>query len=310
MQYCPINLEPLAAERSYSEAGLKSIHPKLAYLEPLAYSYKKQLQEVRSRSGKMSIQGVQPKLSAVLKLKDASFALVNSGGKFIFKPNPLEYEEVPANEALTMSMAAAAGIDVPPHGLLRAQDNSWVYFVKRYDRVGRSGKVHVEDFAQLMTRTRETKYDSSLEQVAQVVDKFCAFPAIEKPKLAKRLLFCFLTGNEDMHLKNFSLWVRNGVVALSPAYDLLNTTLVLEDAKEESALPLNGKKRKLTKELWLDYFCQDRLKLTKVQVEVILHVLKNAIPRFDEQIGRSFLSEQQKQKYREILADRVIRLGI
>jgi len=100
------------------------------------------------------------------------------------------------------------------------------------------------------------------------------------------------------------------VVALSPAYDLLNTTLVLEDAKEESALPLNGKKRKLTKELWLDYFCQDRLKLTKVQVEVILHVLKNAIPRFDEQIGRSFLSEQQKQKYREILADRVIRLGI
>ena len=107
--------------------------------------------------------------------------------------------------------------------LCEQEDGGWIYFVKRYDREGRSGKVHVEDFAQLSGLTRETKYDSSLEKVAQVVEKFSTFPAIEKPKLAKRLLFCFLTGNEDMHLKNFSLWMRDGVVSLSPAYDLLNT---------------------------------------------------------------------------------------
>ena len=149
MANCPINLEPLPTGRSYSETGLRSIHSKLKHLEPLEYSYAAQLAEVRRRSDKMSIQGVQPKLSAVLKLKDSSFALVDRGGRFILKPNPLAYEEVPANEALTMRMAAEVGIEVPVHGLLRAKDASWVYFVKRYDREGRTGKVHVEDFAQL-----------------------------------------------------------------------------------------------------------------------------------------------------------------
>ena len=310
MANCAINLEPLPAGRSYSETGLRSIHSKLKHLEPLEYSYAAQLAEVRQRSDKMSIQGVQPKLSAVLKLKDSSFALVDRGGRFILKPNPLAYEEVPANEALTMRMAAEVGIEVPVHGLLRAKDDSWVYCVKRYDRVGRTGKVHVEDFAQLSGANRETKYDSSLERVVQLVEQFCTFPAIEKPKLAKRLLFCFLSGNEDMHLKNFSIWLQDGVVSLSPAYDLLNSTLVLENAKEESALPLQGKKRKLTKELWLDYFCKDRLKLTPGQIDKVVKDLQKAMPAFDRLIGQSFLSEDRQLGYRTILHDRAKRLGL
>ena len=310
MANCPINLEPLPTGRSYSETGLRSIHSKLKHLEPLEYSYAAQLAEVRQRSDKMSIQGVQPKLSAVLKLKDSSFALVDRGGRFILKPNPLAYEEVPANEALTMRMAAEVGIEVPVHGLLRAKDDSWVYFVKRYDREGRTGKVHVEDFAQLSGATRETKYDSSLERVVQLVEQFCTFPAIEKPKLAKRLLFCFLTGNEDMHLKNFSIWMQDGVVSLTPAYDLLNSTLVLENAKEESALPLQGKKRKLTKELWLDYFCKERLKLNESQIEKIIKELQKAMPAFNELIRQSLLSEDRQAGYRTILHARAKRLGL
>ena len=310
MAYCPINLEPLPTGRSYSEPGLKSIHSKLKHLEPLEYSYAAQLKEVRRRSDKMSIQGVQPKLSAVLKLKDSCFALVDRGGRFILKPNPLAYEEVPANEALTMRMAAEAGIEVPAHGLLRAKDASWVYFVKRYDRVGRTGKVHVEDFAQLSGATRETKYDSSLEQVVQLLEQFCTFPAIEKPKLAKRLLFCFLTGNEDMHLKNFSVWMQDGVVSLTPAYDLLNSTLVLENAKEESALPLRGKKRKLNKELWLNYFCKERLQLTEEQIDSVVKDLKESLPVWDRLIGQSFLSLERQLGYRTILYERANRLGI
>jgi serine/threonine-protein kinase HipA len=196
------------------------------------------------------------------------------------------------------------------HGLLRAKDNSWVYCVKRYDRVGRTGKVHMEDFAQLSGANRETKYDSSLERVVQLVEQFCTFPAIEKPKLAKRLLFCFLTGNEDMHLMNFSIWLQDGVVSLSPAYDLLNSTLVLENAKEESALPLQGKKRKLTKELWLDYFCKDRLKLTPGQIDKVVKDLQKAMPAFDRLIGQSFLSEDRQLGYRTILHDRAKRLGL
>ena len=310
MANCPINLEPLPTGQSYSEAGLRSIHPKLNHLEPLEYSYAAQLAEVRRRSDKMSIQGVQPKLSAVLKLKDSSFALVDRGGRFILKPNPLAYEEVPANEALTMRMAAEVGIEVPVHGLLRAKDDSWVYFVKRYDREGRTGKVHVEDFAQLSGATRVTKYDSSLERVVQLVEQFCTFPAIEKPKLAKRLLFCFLTGNEDMHLKNFSIWIQDSVVSLTPAYDLLNSTLVLENAKEESALPLQGKKRKLTKELWLDYFCKERLKLNESQIDKIIKELQKAMPAFNRLIGQSLLSEDRQAGYRTILHARAKRLGL
>jgi serine/threonine-protein kinase HipA len=209
-----------------------------------------------------------------------------------------------------MRMAAEVGIEVPVHGLLRAKDASWVYFVKRYDREGRTGKVHVEDFAQLSGATRETKYDSSLERVVQLVEQFCTFPAIEKPKLAKRLLFCFLTGNEDMHLKNFSIWMQDGVVSLTPAYDLLNSTLVLENAKEESALPLQGKMRKLTKELWLDYFCKERLKLNESQIDKIVKELQKAMPAFNRLIGQSLLSEDRQAGYRTILHARAKKLGL
>jgi serine/threonine-protein kinase HipA len=294
----------------YSEAGLKQIHPKLTGLETLEYSNEEQLRQARLRSDKMSIQGVQPKLSAVLRLNKRRFEFVDRGGRFILKPNPPQFREVPANEALTMTMAQAVGIDVPVHGLLLAVDQSWVYFVKRFDREGRTQRIHVEDFAQLSEATRETKYDSSLERVAQLVETYCSFPAIEKPKLAKRLLFCFLTGNEDMHLKNFSVWMRDRVVSLTPAYDLLNTAIVLENAKEETALPLKGKKKGLSRKLWLKYFCEECLGLKELQIEALQKELQAAHPRFVEMIERSFLSDEKKQAYLDILIDRSARLGL
>ena len=310
MLSCPITLESLSEGDAYSEAGLKSLHPKLTGLAPLRYCAEEQLKQARLRADKMSIQGVQPKLSAVLRIKEQSMDLVDRGGRFILKPNPPLYEEVPANEALTMRMAAVAGIQVPPHGLLRAIDGSWVYFIKRFDREGRSGRVHVEDFTQLTGASRETKYHSSLEQVVQVIEKFCTFPAVEKPKLAARLLFSFLTGNEDMHLKNFSLWHCKGVVSLTPAYDLLNTTVVLGAAEEETALPLGGKKKNLTRKLWIDYFCQERLGLSDRQVAAILSQLLAVRPEWVALIGRSYLSKGAKAHYREILIKRcsVLRL--
>jgi serine/threonine-protein kinase HipA len=256
----------------------------------------------------MSVQGVQPKLSAVLKINEGRFEVVDRGGRYLLKPNPPPFEEVPANEAVTMSMAAAVGIEVPVQGLLPAVDDSWVYFVQRFDRAGRSGKRHVEDFAQLTGATRETKYDSSLEQVAAVVERHCSFPALEKPKLARRLLFCFLTGNEDMHLKNFSLMKAAGTVRLAPAYDLLNTTLVLEDALEETALPLDGKKKKLTRSLWLEYFCRDRLKLPEAIVAGLLKEMSAAVPRWKELLACSQLSDARRASYLNLLEERLERM--
>jgi len=310
MTYCPITLEPVVEGVPYSRTGLRSFHPRLADLAPLDLSHEEQLREARRRADKMSIQGVQPKLSAVLRVKQGRFDIVDRGGRFILKPNPPPFEEVPANEALTMTMAAAAGIDVPPHGLITAVDESWVYIVRRFDREARDRRLHVEDFAQLSGATRETKYDSSIEQVIALVDRYCTFPALEKPKLARRLLFCFLTGNEDMHLKNFSLLVRNGVAALSPAYDLLNTTLVLENAVEESALPLGGRRRGLTRRLWVDYLCRERFRLAPIQVERLLADLAAALPVFRQLIERSFLADASKAAYQQLLDERARRLGL
>jgi len=310
MVSCPITLELIPEGSGFSAAGLRLLNPRLSRLTALAVTHEEQLRQARLRADKMSIQGVQPKLSAVLQVTAGRFEIVDSGGSFILKPNPPPYAEMPANEALTMTMAGVAGIDVPAHGLVPAVDGSWVYLVKRFDRVGRSGKVHVEDFAQLTGASRETKYDSSLERVAKVVEDFCTFPALEKAKLARRALFCFLIGNEDMHLKNWSLMMTAGRVSLAPAYDLLNTTVVLEQAREETALSLNGRKKNLTKAHWLDYFCKERLRLPNQILDGIVSDLTAAAPRWKELIGRSFLSAPAQHAYTQVLQDRQTRLGM
>lgn len=308
MRGCPITLEPLADGKTYSKAGLRSLHPRLKHLQPLALSQEEQLRQARLRSDKMSIQGVQPKLSAVLKPEGGIFEVVDRGGRFILKPNPPPYVEVPANEALTMTLAKHAGIKVPPHGLLPAVDGSWVYAIRRFDRAGRNERLHVEDFAQLSGATRDTKYASSLEQIAKLVETHCSFPAVAKAELARRLLFCFLTGNEDMHLKNFSMIVENGKVSLAPAYDFLNSTLVLENASEESALPIRGRKRNLTRSDWVDYFCRERLGMSEAILSVILTDLREGLPEWTKVIRRSYLSAPRQDRYLEILEERHTRL--
>jgi len=303
MPACPITLEPLADGETFSQAGLRSLHPRLTHLEPLALSQDEQLRQARLRADKMSIQGVQPKLSAVLKPKEGRFEVVDTGGRFILKPNPLPYEEVPANEALSMTLARHVGIEVPPHGLLPAVDGSWVYLIRRFDRTDRGERLHVEDFAQLAGATRDTKYAGSLEQVAKLVETHCSFPAVEKAALARRLLFCFLIGNEDMHLKNFSLVVEKGKVRLAPAYDLLNTTLVLENASEESALPLRGLKRKLTRADWIDYLCRERLGLPATLLARMLTDLRDGLPKWKTIIRRSLLTPTPQDRHLGHLED-------
>ena len=150
---------------------------------------------------------------------------------------------------------------MPVHGRLRAVDGSLTYFIKRFDRQGRE-RQPVEDFAQLSGESRETKYDSSMEKVAGVIEQFCTFPALERVKLFERMLFSFLVGNEDLHLKNFSLITRTQKVELAPAYDFLNATILIKNPKEELALPLKGKTSRLTRNDFLDYFPCERLQIS------------------------------------------------
>jgi len=302
MNRCPITYEP--CEGLYSSNGLKRLSRQLTGLRPLSFTSQELRQEAAAQAGKMSIQGVQPKLSARLLIKEQRFALVDLGGQYILKPQTADYVQVAENEDLTMRLAGLAGIEVPLHGLLHGQDDAMTYFIKRFDRTGRKGKIHVEDFAQLGGRNRETKYRSSMEQVARLVESFCTFPAVEKVKLLRLTLFSFLVGNEDMHLKNFSIIRNKDVISLTQAYDLLNTTIVLPRAEEELALPLNGKKNKLTREDFLDYFANERLGLTERVIDKMLAVFAKVRPEWEGMVEMSFLSDEMKERYLKILDER------
>jgi serine/threonine-protein kinase HipA len=278
-------------------------------LEDFPYSAEEQRREVVIQAGKMSIQGVQPKLSVRLNVRKNIFNVVDSGGDYIIKPQLFDYAEVPENEDLTMRLAAIIGLEVPLHGLMYSIDGSFAYFIRRFDRIGRGGKLPLEDFAQLTGNDRDTKYRSSMEQVAAVIERFCTFPAIEKTKLFKLTLFNFLIGNEDSHLKNYSLIRRDSKIELSPLYDLLNSAMILK-SKEEIALPLNGKKRNLDREDFLDYFARERLGLTEIIIKKTLSGLENAFPIWIDYIQKSFLSEFVKKKYIHILKSRVTSLDL
>lgn len=312
MNRCPITYEPLpdGTAGRYSREGLRRLSRSLVRLDDLPYSAEEQRVEAVARATKMSIQGVQPKLSARLLVQAGRFEIVDRRGDFILKPQTLLYRRIPENEDLTMKLAAAAGIEVPTHGLVRSADGSWTYFIRRFDRLARGRKVAVEDFAQLSGRTRETKYDSSMEQVAGVLDRFATFPAVEKLELLVRTLFSFLVGNEDMHLKNLSLVVRDGRVQLSPAYDLVNSTIALPGATEELALPLRGKKRRLRRDDLVRYFGEERLGLARGAIDQAVSRLEAAAPAWERLVGASFLPDDLREAYLSVLRERRDRLAI
>ncbi|MBV6438626.1 MAG: hypothetical protein EPGJADBJ_00250 [Saprospiraceae bacterium] len=254
--------------------------------------------------GRMSIQGIQPKLSAVLNTRKQSFEIVDIYGRFIIKPQHEIHSQLPENEDLTMRMATQVGIETPLHGMIWCKDGSLSYFIRRFDRVGRNGKLAVEDFAQLAGLSRETKYDFTVEKMIRIIEEHCTFPVPEKYKFFRLLLFCFLTGNEDMHLKNFSLITRDNRVEFSPAYDLLNSTLALGGAEDEMALMLAGKRKGFRRRDLVDYLGRERLGLTDVAIENVLTTFRQAQSKWEHLIGISFLSSAAQQTYRKILKER------
>lgn len=304
MKHCPITYEP-CGKLLYSEKGLKLLSQNLDSLELFSYTAAEQRSEAMARATKISIQGVQPKLSAILNIKDGKFELVDNGGKFILKPQHHIYPQLPENEDVTMKMAKAAGIDVPLHGMIWSKDKSLTYFIKRFDRVGHKDKIPVEDFAQLAGLSRDTKYNYSMEKLVLLIDEYCTFPVLEKAKLFKLVLFDFLTGNEDMHMKNFSVIRRNDKIELSPAYDLLNSTIVLKGDIEEIALPVAGKKKKLTRKVLVDYFGKERCGLPDKVVDSNIQALGHAKETWFALLASCFLSSEFKEKYTVLLERRL-----
>ena len=309
MNRCPITYEN-CGEPIYSEKGLKLLSPALKRLAVLDFTAEELRAEAMQRATKMSIQGVQPKLSAIINIKEGLFEIVDKNGKYILKPQHPNFPELPQNEDLTMRIASTIGIKTPLHGLIWTKDNSLTYFIKRFDRKGQKDKIAVEDFAQLAGMSSETKYNYSMERLVSLIDQYCTFPAIEKAKLFTRVLFNFLIGNEDMHLKNYSVIIVNGRVELTPAYDLLNSTIVLRGDPEEIALPVNGKKKNLTRNVLINYFGKERCGLTDKVMEKNLLSINAALLVWFRLIDISFLSTEMKEKYCELLHKRIKVLGL
>lgn len=303
MSLCPITYEKIS-EGYYSRRGLKKLNPALVDLKFFPFDRQEIIREAQKRMTKMSIAGVQPKLSAQLSVKNSQFILVDRHGSYILKPGLSDYEDVPQNEDLTMRLASLSGIDIPLHGLIYAKDQSMIFFIRRFDRTGTAGKIHVEDFAQIAGKSRETKYDYSMEKLMTLIEQYCTFPMVEKTKLFRRVLFSWLVGNEDMHLKNFSIIHRDPVIELSPAYDLLNTTIVLANPTEEMALPLMGKKSNFNSEVFFEYFAKQRLGLNEKVIHRVADEMKDVFSEWVRLIEISFLNDENKEKYLDIVNQR------
>lgn len=255
-----------------------------------------------------SITGVQPKLSLNLSKHGGTSRLTIVGlwGDYIFKPQTEDYPQLPENEDLTMHLAEAAKISVVPHSLIRLADGRLGYITRRIDRTKNGEKIDMEDMCQLTLHPTEYKYKGSYEQMAKTIVQYSSIPKLDLTNYMQLLLFCFVTGNNDMHLKNFSLYRPSEGYKLTPAYDLLNIAIVNPKDKEELALPLYGRKTKLR----LDDFL-NAAKTMGLEENVMLHLidsLQKALPKWKTLIHNSFISEDMKKAYEELIVSRLGRL--
>ena len=273
---------------------------------PYTHAKIKELAEQIIRSH-TTVTGVQPKLSLNIERinNNSRFTIVGLWGKYILKPQTEKHCQLPENEDLTMNLAEVAKIKTVPHSLIRFADGELCYISKRIDRTKNGDKLPMEDFCQLTERLTEHKYRGSHEQIAKAILKFSTVPKLDLVNFWEIVIFCFLTGNADMHLKNFSLY-ENTDFHLAPVYDLLSTALVIPEDKEELALTLNGKKNKLNREDFETAALNSGLE-QKV-IGNIFTKFQKIIPNWDILIDKSFLSYEMKENYKNLIQKRKNRI--
>lgn len=257
-----------------------------------------------------TVTGVQKKLSLHLLSGDKPrLTQVNYPTGFILKTQVKEYANMPESEHLVMSMADASGITTVPHALVYA-DQDLAYITKRVDRnIQSDDKVQLlamEDFCQLDYRLTQDKYRGSYERCAKIILRHSIRPGLDLSELFLRLVFCFLTGNSDMHLKNFSLLETregSGQYTLSPAYDLLPVNVILPEDTEEFALPINGKKRNLRRKDFLVF--AEQCNINRKAAEKMIEKLVSMQKQYEDLIVESLLPEVFKDNFLALLTKRV-----
>ena len=257
-----------------------------------------------------TLTGVQAKLSLDVnpggRNEPDRFTIVGLWGRYILKPQTDTYRALPELEDLTMHMAEAAKIAVVPHSLIRFADGELCYITRRIDRDRKGSKIAMEDMCQLSERLTEYKYKGSYEQIAKLIKKYSATPQLDLVNYWEVVVFSWITGNSDMHLKNFSLYRPAEDYQLTPAYDLLNVAIANPKDKEELALTLAGKKTKLRLADFLN--AAKTMRLEENVVQRLVAGLHKVFPKWQQLIKDSFLSEDQKQAYEELVIARLDRL--
>jgi serine/threonine-protein kinase HipA len=302
------------------DAGLKDFHPNCSWeffgtYEPPELGYNlEQMAELAATVVKRSVTvpGVQPKLSLSLvkdTLADGNKGRLTTvgtlGGNYILKPPHAGYPEMPQNEHLTMRIAESFGLPVVQSSLISLSSGEPAYITKRIDRTAEGLKIHMLDMFQILEAF--DKYKGSMEKVGKAISMYAENTMLDLLNFYELTVFCFLTGNNDMHLKNFSMIARNGSWNLAPAYDLLNVTIVNPADKEELALTLNARKSKFNRARFVEF--GENLGLTTRQIDGVFKRLERNKEKAVDLISISFLSNKYKKRYMAVLTERFDRIN-
>jgi serine/threonine-protein kinase HipA len=257
----------------------------------------------------VAVPGVQPKLSlsivndTIRNGNRGRLTVVGAlGGNYIFKPPSNQFAEMPENEHLTMRIAESFGIETVKSSLIRLQSGELSYITKRIDRTETGEKIHMLDMFQITEAF--DKYKSSMEKIGKALNDYSDNTLLDKLKFFELAIFSFITGNNDMHLKNFSMIHIADTWTLAPAYDLLNVAIVNPEDTEELALTIEGKKKKLK---WEHFERLGRnLELNDKQINGVINRFEKNKPKALKWIDNSFLSSDYKQKYKTLLEERYL----
>ena len=297
-----IDFHPLCSKQFF---GLET-PPTLSLSKEELLEMAKQITELS-----VTIPGVQPKLSLNLQSdpndpKKSRLTIVGLWGQYILKPQSESYPSLPENEDLTMHLAELAGIKTVSHSLLRTTSGQLNYVNKRFDRV-KGKKIPMEDFCQLMEvpSSGRSKYDNgTMEQVGKTITRYSSAPGIDLITYFDISVFSFLIGNSDLHLKNLSM-IKNddNQYRLSPAYDLISSNLVMgKHENEQMALHLNGKKNKILKKDFIAF--ASNLKIASIMTNKIFSKYSSLLNKFEGLIQSSFLNNEMKEKYIQLINER------
>ena len=262
----------------------------------------------KSISQHLGISGVQPKVSLHIDKKENDhnhrLMIVDLWGNFILKPPTHQFPDMSVVEDVTMHMAELVGLKTARHGLIQLKSKELAYVTKRFDRHNNGKKIAVEDFCQLSELLTEAKYDTSTEKAGKIILKYSSQPGLDAVTFFDLNLFCFLTGNADMHLKNFSLMQNEfGETILSPAYDLLSTRLLMTEDQEEMALTVNGKKASIKRK---DFVALGKnLQIAEKAIDNCFSRLLKQTSEMKEVIKNSFLSPELQKRFNTLIDERV-----